>query len=275
MYTQTQNPPPRSLPWIALAALLLAALTAQARDHDGFPDPGRAYPRAGTFIDVDALRQYAPGMNKEQVQALLGTPHFNEGMWGVREWNYLLNVRPTAGATPIRCQLQIDFDNHGVARDQRWAPSACSAFLTPPAPAPVAAAAPPPPPPKIQPVRLSADALFDFNSDQLSARGRETLRQLVQQAGSLANLQQVAVAGYADRIGSADYNLALSERRAEAVKFALIELGVPADAVWADGRGATDPLVNCPGPRTDSVISCLAPNRRVEITGMGVQAASR
>ncbi|KRG39874.1 hypothetical protein ARC20_13490 [Stenotrophomonas panacihumi] len=264
------------LPWALLATvLMLTAFGASARDRDdGFPDPSRAYPRAGTFIDADLLRQYAPGMNKEQVQALLGAPHFNEGLFGVREWNYLLNVRPTAGAAPVRCQLQIDFNNHGVAQDQRWAPSACSALMQPPPAAPVAAL-PPAPSPQIQPVRLSADALFEFDSAQLSARGRETLRQLVQQAGSLANLQQVAVAGYADRFGSANYNVALSERRAEAVKFALIELGVPANSVWADGRGASDPLVSCPGPRSSQVISCLAPNRRVEITGMGIQAASR
>lgn len=263
----------RPLPWIVLTAVLMtASFTAGARDRDdGFPDPSRAYPRAGTFIDVGLLRQYAPGMNKQQVQALLGAPHFNEGLWGVREWNYLLNVRPAIGAAPVRCQLQIDFDGHGVAEGQRWAPSACSALMQPVAAAP----APPAPPPQIQPVRLSADALFEFDSAQLSARGRETLRQLVQQAGSLANLQQVAVAGYADRFGSASYNVALSERRAEAVKRALVELGVPASAVWADGRGASDPLVSCPGPRSSQVISCLAPNRRVEITGMGVQAASR
>lgn len=277
MHTHHPHTTRQPLPWIVLTAvLLLAGANAAARNRDdGFPDPARAYPRAGTFIDVNLLRQYAPGMNKEQVQALLGAPHFNEGLWGVREWNYLLNVRPAVGAAPVRCQLQIDFDGHGVAEGQRWAPAACSALMQPPAAQVAAAPAPPAPPPQIQPVRLSADALFEFDSAQLSARGRETLRQLVQQAGSLANLQQVAVAGYADRIGSASYNVALSERRAEAVKFALIELGVPANSVWADGRGASDPLVSCPGPRSSQVISCLAPNRRVEITGMGVQAASR
>lgn len=273
MHINTSNIAWRPLPRIALVAvLLLFATGARARHADGFPDPARAYPRAGTFIDVDALRQYAPGMSKKQVQALLGTPHFNEGLWGVRQWNYLLNVRPAAGAAPVRCQLQIDFDG-GTARDQRWAPAACSALMSPPAQAPVAAT--PAAAPVIQPVRLSADALFDFDSDRLSARGMETLRELVRQAGNLASLQQVAVAGYADRIGSPAYNLALSERRAEAVKRALVDLGVPGSSVWADGRGASDPLVDCPGPRSGAVIACLAPNRRVEITGMGVQAASR
>ncbi|WP_434030207.1 OmpA family protein [[Pseudomonas] boreopolis] len=250
------------------AALGLAGCRSVA--GDGFPDPERAYPRGGTFVNIDDLRQYAPGMNKDQVQALLGPPQFNEGMWGVREWNYLFNLRRSVGAEPVRCQFRIEFDSKGVAQNQHWKPEACSALLEPPAVA--APAAPPPPPPA--PVRLQTDALFDFDSATLKPAGQERLRQLVREAGDLEAVRDVLVVGYTDRIGSDAYNLKLSQRRAQAVRDFLVGQGLPASAVRAEGRGEADPVAECPPGSSRAVIECLAPNRRVEITGITVPAKS-
>jgi outer membrane protein OmpA-like peptidoglycan-associated protein len=79
--------------------------------------------------------------------------------------------------------------------------------------------APAPAPLPEQPLRLSADALFGFDSAVLSAEGQQAVQ------GILAQVREAAgavdrVTGYTDRIGSASYNQALSQRRAEAVRSA-------------------------------------------------------
>lgn len=65
--------------------------------------------------------------------------------------------------------------------------------------------------------------------------------------------------GHTDTSGSAIYNEDLSERRATAVKDALVLQGIPADSITTVGKGKTDPLV----PTEDGVRE--PQNRRVEI----------
>ncbi|MFK3844202.1 OmpA family protein [Stenotrophomonas sp. NPDC078853] len=80
-------------------------------------------------------------------------------------------------------------------------------------------------------------------------------------------MQRIEVVGYTDRIGSASYNRALSTRRAEAVRSALVEGGVASGTIRAEGRGAAEPLVQCDQRSQPALIACLAPNRRVQISG--------
>lgn len=241
---------------------VLAGCATAGSDRASFPDPGRAYPSGGTFINLDDLRQYGEGMNKRQLQALLGTPHFNEGMWGVREWNYLFNLRAAPGASAVRCQFQVQFDAAGVATGHAWQPTSCGALLEPP-PAP----APPQATTGKAPLRISADTLFAFDSATLSDSGRQALRQALQ--GKLDGTVQLQVIGHTDRIGAADYNMQLSRQRAEAVRqFLVQEMGVAASAVSAQGKGMAEPVVECQdGPR-QALVDCLAPNRRVDIVGI-------
>jgi OmpA family len=70
---------------------------------------------------------------------------------------------------------------------------------------------------------------------------------------------QVVVTGHTDTVGSAEYNLQLSERRAEAVANELIRRDVPATDIVTVGRGEEDLLV----PTADGVNEPR--NRRVEI----------
>ena len=65
--------------------------------------------------------------------------------------------------------------------------------------------------------------------------------------------------GHTDKSGPDDYNMALSLRRANTVKNALVSEGVPATAIAVVGRGETQPLVQtADGVREPQ-------NRRVEI----------
>ena len=119
---------------------------------------------------------------------------------------------------------------------------------------------------ELKPVALAADALFAFDSADLTAEGRNRLDKVV---GSLTAKQlenkQIEITGYTDRIGPETYNQTLSERRAQAVRDYLVSKGLPADAISTQGLGAAKPVVGCEGERGAQLIDCLAPNRRTEI----------
>lgn len=272
----TQLPLLRSL-GLSLAALLLGACASRGgqratppdsvadAEPTNFPDPRKATLKEGLFVDVDNLRLFARGMSKRQLYALLGTPHFGEGMWGVHEWNYLFNFRSTPGGDYFTCQFKVDFDGKGIAQAAHWKPQACAAVLDPPRPP--APPAPAPAPMPSEPLRLAADAMFAFDSAMLTPEGRRNVDTLLQQVRDASRVQTIQVIGYTDRIGSDRYNLVLSQRRAEAVRDALIAGGVPAGAIIAEGRGKADPLVQCAQAQRKALIVCLAPNRRVELSG--------
>ena len=154
-------------------------------------------------------------------------------------------------------------------------------------PEPVAAPAPPPPPPPPPappppPVRkqvsFSADSLFDFAKDTVRPAGKTALNEFATQLRG-DRFRIITVTGHTDRIGSHEYNLSLSTRRAEAVKAYLVDTGIPADKVVARGVDGEDPVTKpdeCPGrERTPRLIACLQPDRRVdvEVTAIETEAA--
>jgi OOP family OmpA-OmpF porin len=109
---------------------------------------------------------------------------------------------------------------------------------------------------------LSADALFDFDSAQLTRAGTLAVLEL---AKALPHAAQVRIVGHTDRFGSPAYNASLSQRRAEAVRQLLVT-AAPSATIDAEGVGSNEPVVTCPGPQSDRTIKCLAPNRRVVVT---------
>jgi OmpA-OmpF porin, OOP family len=119
-------------------------------------------------------------------------------------------------------------------------------------------------------VTLSADTLFAFNKADLKPEGKAALDSIVKHAKGI-KIEIFAVVGYTDRIGSDKYNLALSDRRAAAVKAYFVSQGVPADAIITQGRGKANPVTGdtCKGQVGKKLISCLQPDRRavVEIIG--------
>lgn len=110
---------------------------------------------------------------------------------------------------------------------------------------------------------LSGDFLFDFDKSNLSAQGKSTLDQVAQELKA-TNASRVTVTGYTDRLGSADYNLKLSQARANTAKNYLKAQGVTAE-IDAVGRGKADQVIACNDQKGDALKSCLKPNRRVHI----------
>ena len=81
--------------------------------------------KGGTFPNPANLRQVHEGLNKGQVSDLIGFPHFSEGAWGVREWNYVFNLRKPDGGIQL-CQYKVLFDDDKLARSFYWKPQACA-----------------------------------------------------------------------------------------------------------------------------------------------------
>ena len=67
---------------------------------------------------------------------------------------------------------------------------------------------------------------------------------------------KVMVEGHADSRGTAEYNLALGERRASAVRDYLVNLGVAADRITVVSKGKEAPVCS------EEAESCWAQNRR-------------
>ena len=126
-----------------------------------------------------------------------------------------------------------------------------------PAPAPAPVAAPPPPAPRA-PMLVLRGTNFAFDSATLTTEGTAAL------AGTLESLKthpdlRISVEGHTDSVGSDQYNMRLSERRAQAVKKYLVAEGIAADRIQTRSFGESKPVVS------NSTAQGRAENRRVEV----------
>jgi OOP family OmpA-OmpF porin len=118
------------------------------------------------------------------------------------------------------------------------------------------------------PAMVSTDGKVNFGFDRadLDAEATAAIDTLVGEAKSKGSIKSVRVTGHADRIGTEEYNLDLSLRRAGAVGDYLTQnAGVDAQAIELAGKGESQPMVACEGVRGAALVNCLAPNRRVEV----------
>lgn len=233
-----------------------------------FPKIDNAWLKEGTFPSLEALRAVAPGMTKDQLYDSLGRPHFSEGMGGVREWDYIFNFRSGGGVTT--CQYKAVFDQEYRAQSFYWLPSSCANMLDVRVATPVHVMPTATPKPAVMPTRvsLSADALFAFGKSDLKdlqPKGRRELDQLADKVRESGQLERLDVIGYTDRLGSDSYNQQLSQARANSVRSYLVSNGLAAEKISAKGMGKRDPLVECTQKSKEALITCLAPNRRVEL----------
>jgi peptidoglycan-associated lipoprotein len=103
---------------------------------------------------------------------------------------------------------------------------------------------------------------FAFDKADLDQSARGTLEKVANCLKSVRNAS-VTVEGHCDERGTTEYNLHLGERRAEAVKKYLTNLGVDAGKVRTTSFGEEKPLCN------ESSEQCWARNRRGVIRGGG------
>ncbi|WP_112309405.1 OmpA family protein [Pseudogemmobacter bohemicus] len=100
--------------------------------------------------------------------------------------------------------------------------------------------------------------LFDFDSAEILPESKEQIDQLAAMLQDSATLQ-VLIVGHTDGKGAFDYNLSLSQRRAQAVADALAAQGIAADRITPAGAGMVAPVA------TNRTEEGRAKNRRVEI----------
>lgn len=130
-----------------------------------------------------------------------------------------------------------------------------------------------PAPPTVAPAPLvfekqtfSAGALFALNSDVITETGKYELKNKISnQMLKHLEVTSVVIEGHTDRLGSNALNESLSTRRANNVKQYLVSQGVAKDRLRTIGKSSSEPLVTCTGARSQKVIDCLQPNRRVVI----------
>ncbi|KMN19658.1 OmpA family protein [Pseudomonas weihenstephanensis] len=103
------------------------------------------------------------------------------------------------------------------------------------------------------------DVLFDFDRADLKSNSRDSITTLANYLIKNPD-RKVIVEGYTDSKGSASYNQGLSERRANAVKNALVLAGVDKSRIVAQGYGKEYPVAS------NATNSGRAQNRRVEVT---------
>jgi OOP family OmpA-OmpF porin len=189
----------------------------------------------------------------------------------------------------------------GCVRASYWTPamaiSDCDPDLVPraaaapaPAPAPAPLAVPTPPPaPAVKPAPAPAPVAkpaapkpaqrtvtltdyFATNSATLSPAARAQIdREVIEPMKSMSSVSLVYIEGHTDRLGSAQANQRLSERRADAVANYLVSKGADRSKIETIGMGKTNPVKSCPDDKDrKKLVACLAPNRRVvvQVTGM-------
>jgi len=123
---------------------------------------------------------------------------------------------------------------------------------TPPAPAPAAT---------LDELFLKEvrDAFFDYDSAAIRADAQPVLQKDADFLKSYPNAR-VTIEGHCDERGSTEYNLALGQRRANAVKEYLVSLGVSADRLSTTSWGKEKPFC------TESNEACWQQNRRGHFT---------
>lgn len=127
--------------------------------------------------------------------------------------------------------------------------------VTPVEPAPIAPEAP------VQKAQIPANlpnTYFDFDLHNLSSEAIQTVDSIASALKDVDGL--ILVEGHADHIGPDAYNQALSMRRANSVRDALVSRGISADRLSVRGLGERQPAA------TNSTDEGRALNRRVEIT---------
>jgi outer membrane protein OmpA-like peptidoglycan-associated protein len=103
-----------------------------------------------------------------------------------------------------------------------------------------------------------SDVVFDFDSAQLNEGGERAVARIAETIAETAE-GEIRVEGYTDAIGSEEYNLELSERRAQAVEQAFVEEGIAAERITTEGYGEQYPVA------TNETDQGRQLNRRVEI----------
>lgn len=220
-------------------------------------------------IDVDKVSRNSGFVNDSDTQfayqGIAGLGWIFDPNWRANlDYRYFATLDPSF-TTGSGASVDGEYRSHSVMLGITYrfgAPAPKPQPVAAPAPAPMAQPAPPPPPPPAAPAPRPAPrnflVFFDWDKADITAEAQKIIEQAVAYTKQ-GNFARVELVGHADRSGTNKYNMALSLRRANAVKAAMVKLGLGANAIGVTGKGEEQPLV----PTADGVRE--PQNRRVEI----------
>lgn len=244
-----------------LAIPLLGCVPAMATEpkflpdiapSSAFPDPRHAIRKDGIFVAPAQLRLITPGMSKRQLYPILGAPHFHEGFFGERRWDYIVNLYTGDGASYRICRLQLRWGQRMRLDGISWDAEACRSAIYP-----VVA---------IMDGQSAATShavaplilYFAHDSAALAPDVRQALDAFAASASGAED--GIDITGYTDSAGPDAHNDRLSLARADAVAGYLDTHGMAATRLHVSGAGerslATRTADNVPEAR----------NRRVQVT---------
>jgi peptidoglycan-associated lipoprotein len=229
-----------------LVALFMVALTAGC--HHKPPPPPPPPP------------VQAPAPARPTVTLQASPSSINKGESATLSWNSTdateLNIAPEVGAVTAQGSTKVtpsDSTTYTITATGPGGSASATATVTVNAP-------PPPPPPKGPSddelfLREVRDAYFDFDKADIRPDARAALSQTADFLKGHPSIK-ATIEGHCDERGSTEYNLALGDRRATAVKQFLVSLGVSADRLSTVSFGKEKPFCN------ESSESCWQQNRR-------------
>jgi peptidoglycan-associated lipoprotein len=229
-----------------LVALFMVALTAGC--HHKPPPPPPPPP----------VRAPAPARPTVTLQA--SPSSINKGESAALSWNSTdateLSIAPEVGAVTAQGSTKVtpsDSTTYTITASGPGGSTSSTATVTVNAPSP-------PPPPKGPSddelfLREVRDAYFDYDKADIRPDARAALSQTADFLKGHPSIK-ATIEGHCDERGSTEYNLALGDRRATAVKQYLVSLGVSADRLSTVSFGKEKPFCN------ESNESCWQQNRR-------------
>lgn len=203
-------------------------------------------------------------------QGIAGLDYHVDANWALGASYRYFATQKADIASSAGTKASVPFRDHAVLLGMRWnfgtpnaAPAPAPQQVQAPAPAPVAAPPQQPQPPLPAPVAAAAGprnftVFFDFDKSDITTDAQRVLTEAANSAKTGA-FTRITATGHTDTMGTPRYNMALSIRRANAVRDALVREGIPSSAIVVVGRGETQLLV----PTQDQTREPR--NRRVEI----------